>query len=132
MMEYTERINEIKTFKGKRRTMKVCLNDMHIPGLFCVATSNLDCRAKVKRPDFRTILSCIISKATVSAAGIHHSLAQKKLRAMRLHIAREALIPLLIHLRESLPFEPEAESSCYLACIVSRRGPIPQERITQR
>ncbi len=73
------------------------------------SSRHFNCRSEIDGPHFSAILRRVVCKATIAAAGVEDLLAGKEVGGVRLHVVEKLLLPLLVHLREAMPFVTKAQ-----------------------
>src|SRR5688572_3160719 len=121
MMQHADRIDEVKTFEGKRRVVKISLYRLHV-FRFGVAARDFHGWTEIDGPDFRAVFGCVVSEATVAATCVEHLLAAKELRPVWLHVVEKLAFPLVVHLGKALPLVTKTQRRLDLFRIHSRCG----------
>src|SRR6266481_3048392 len=108
-MQDTNRIDEVETFEFKWGLVKIGLDHLHVFLTLAVTTRDFHRRTKVNGPYFRPAPRRMIGKTPIPTTRVQDPLTAKEFWRVGLHIIQKTLIPLLVHLGKSVPFESKAQ-----------------------
>src|SRR6185503_15722525 len=123
MMQHADRVDEVKTLERERGVVQIGLDHVNVARLR-VASCDFDGGAQIDGPHFGAVLRGVISEAPVAATRVEDLLAGEEVGGMRLHVVEKLLLPLLIHLREAMPFVAKAARRVGFngGCAISRES----------